>query len=231
MFMKMSAGLFILAIVISPAALSAQAKGESVKPAQTELPLILKRLQTTYAKTDYFSAFFDQTFTSTNEIVKNQGSGRVYFAKPDKIRWEYYKPRSRLFIANGKNLWIYSEDDNQVMQSSKFPNSILSSALAFLQGNGNLEEKFQPVLTSKYETGWTIRLTPKEENPQMTALTLEVSNKSFLVTSAEVEDSLGNRNRFKFEKPAFSQSMQESLFTFTPPKDAEVVPLPEGFLK
>jgi outer membrane lipoprotein-sorting protein len=46
-----------------------------------------------------------------------------------------------------------------------------------------------------------------------------------------VEDALGNRNRFKFYKAGLPARLDDSLFTFTPPPDAEVVPVPEGFLR
>jgi outer membrane lipoprotein carrier protein len=207
----------------------------SAKAADTandkELSGVLDGLQKIYEKSKNFNAIFEQSFKSPHGGMKTESSGKIFFSKPGKVRWEYEKPRKRLFIARDNNLWIYSPEDNQVMTSKKFSQTQLTVALSFLYGSGKLNEEFDAKIVKKYDTGWTLKLLPKKENPQLTALYLDISNASFLVTAVDVEDSLGNRNRFKFEKIGLNTEMPDSLFTFKPPADAEVVPVPEGFLR
>ena len=196
-----------------------------------ELAKILGGLQKMYEGAKDFSASFTQTYRSVHGGMTSESTGRIMFAKPGKVRWEYAKPRERVFVANGTNLWIFTPEDNQVMESKKFAQTQLTVALAFLYGKGRLEEEFSAKVVKAYDSGWTIKLVPKKEMPQLTAMFLDVSNASYLVTAVEVEDALGNRNRFAFEKPSVNVGLKEDLFTFKPPKDAEIVPVPEGFLR
>lgn len=219
-----------IAGIIAAALIPVYAMAADTAP-DREINAVLDGLQKIYEKSRNFSADFEQSFKSPHGGMKTESSGKIYFSKPGKVRWDYEKPRKRLFIARDNNLWIFSPEDNQVMTSKKFSQTQLTVALSFLYGSGKLNEEFDARIVKKYDTGWTLKLVPKKENPQLVALYLDVSNASFLVTAVDVEDSLGNRNRFKFEKIGLNSAMPDSLFTFTPPDDAEVVPVPEGFLR
>ncbi|MBI5527664.1 MAG: outer membrane lipoprotein carrier protein LolA [Deltaproteobacteria bacterium] len=219
--------LFATTCCLPPTALASAAEGG----ADADLGSVLSGLQKMYEGAKDFSADFEQTYRSVHGGMKSESAGRIMFAKPGKVRWEYAKPRPRTFVASGSDLWIWSPEDNQVMQSKKFQQNQLSVALAFLYGRGKLEEEFTAALVKTYETGWTLKLVPKKDMPQLVAMKLEVSNASYLVTGVEIEDALGNRNTFKFDKPSLNSGLKDDLFTFKPPPDAEIAPLPEGFLK
>ncbi len=33
--------------------------------------------------------------------------------KPGRMRWDYSQPKGKLFVCDGKNLWIYTPADNR----------------------------------------------------------------------------------------------------------------------
>lgn len=41
--------------------------------------------------------------------------GKLYVVSPDKFRLDYTEPYSQLYIADGKTLWSYDEDLEQVI--------------------------------------------------------------------------------------------------------------------
>ncbi|MFA6034088.1 MAG: outer membrane lipoprotein chaperone LolA [Myxococcota bacterium] len=218
----------LLAAVAAMAAFMLMA---AAAPDGDNLDRILTRLQKIYDHSTGFTAVFEQTYRSAHGGMKSDSFGQIWFKKPGKVRWEYDRPRKKIFVASGENLWIYTPEDNQVMTSKKFSQSQLTLALAFLYGTGRIVDNFDVTIQKKFDTGWTLRMVPKKEQGQIAALLMDVSNASYLVTALEVEDSLGNRNRFVFLKTSLNAATPDSMFTFTPPEDVEVVPVPEGFVR
>jgi outer membrane lipoprotein-sorting protein len=65
----------------------------------------------------------------------------------------------------------------------------------------------------------------------MAAIYLDVSKNTYLVKAVEIEDALGNRNRFNFDRIGLGDVAPEVLFTFKPPPDAEIQDMPDGYMK
>jgi len=197
----------------------------------SNLDQILTKIQKNYDKSIGFSALFEQTYKSSQGGVRSESTGKVFFRKPMMVRWEYLKPNKKIFIASNDDLWIYDPEDNQVMHSRKFSKEQFSIALSFLRGNARLDNEFTASIASTNETGWTLKLIPKTEQGNLAVVYLDVSKSTFLVTAVEIEDALGNKNRFKFLNVAMGDVAPVALFKFTPPPDAEVLSVPEGYTK
>ena len=57
---------------------------------------------------------FTQQVYDTRGKLKETSSGRVALAAPRHFRWEYAKPYPQLVVADGKTVWIYEPDLQQV---------------------------------------------------------------------------------------------------------------------
>ncbi|MCK7504218.1 MAG: outer membrane lipoprotein carrier protein LolA [Desulfobacterales bacterium] len=94
--------------------------GASVRPlarAAENLPpldYILKEVEKRYTGSQ-FSADFLQESTIKSMEITDFASGRLYVRYPGMMRWEYEKPERQVIITDGKKLWIYRPQDNQVM--------------------------------------------------------------------------------------------------------------------
>jgi len=94
-------------------------------------------MQRFYDRTQEFKADFRQTLTNPVYGRKQVFDGIVRFKKPGKMRWDYQTPEKKLFVSDGKVLWVYEPEDAQAYKQS-LTDSALPTAVAFLFGQGKL---------------------------------------------------------------------------------------------
>jgi outer membrane lipoprotein carrier protein len=72
------------------------------------------RLEQFYQQVHTLRADFDQkVFNAQSELVQH-ASGRVVIQQPGHFRWDYTRPFHQLIVADGKTLWLYDADLDQV---------------------------------------------------------------------------------------------------------------------
>lgn len=191
-----------------------------------ELDPIIDSLQKNYEDISDLSARFTQmALIKAIGKVKVRG-GRAYFKKPGMMRWEYEGKPGDLIISDGKTLWMYFPEDNQV-QVSRFSQAWAGRLpTAYLAGLGRLRRDFDISFASpeRDERGnYILNLTPKEPLPQVSKLTVTVDKDSLFVIASSFTDPLGNRTDIRFSQIRINQGLRDSLFIFVPPPEAEVI--------
>ncbi|HLP80912.1 MAG TPA: outer membrane lipoprotein chaperone LolA, partial [Nitrosomonas sp.] len=59
-------------------------------------------------------ANFTQTLYDKGARTLQESKGTMQFERPEKFRWTYDKPYEQLIVGNGKLVWFYDQDLNQV---------------------------------------------------------------------------------------------------------------------
>ena len=62
---------------------------------------------------------FTQQVFDANGKLKESSSGRVALSAPRLFRWEYVKPYAQLIVADGKRVWVYDPDLQQVTKRAQ----------------------------------------------------------------------------------------------------------------
>ena len=128
------------AAVLSLIILLWPAVGQSQTPSLDE---IVTRVQTQYDTHADFKAHFVQESMVKSLGKKQVSEGTVSFKKPGKMRWTYQKPFKQEIISDGKTLWNYRPEDQQVMVSQMSQAVQGKVPSTFLAGLGNLKLDFQ----------------------------------------------------------------------------------------
>ena len=68
--------------------------------------------------------------------------GILTLRKAGKMRWDYSEPRGKLFISDGKTLYLYTADDNRVERWKLKDTEDMRAPLAFLLGHMDMEREF-----------------------------------------------------------------------------------------
>ncbi len=189
---------------------------------------VVAKVQEQYEIHFDFKANFAQEALIKSLGRKQQAEGVVYFKKPGKMRWIYRNPTKQEIISDGKTLWTYQPENKQVVVS-KMTQAFQSKAPStFLAGIGNLRRDFQAQWSKEPSAGsdYHLELTPKEAQGGLEKLFLWVEQGSFKILQAKVQDVMGNITQIRFSKIHFNNNLSDSLFHFTPPKDAEVFTMP-----
>lgn len=193
---------------------------------------VAKKVQALYDKTTSLKAGFVQTAKMKTLDISEQDQGLVFMKKDGKIRWEYRKPKEQLIVSDGKTLWFYMPSDRQVIIGTFDKSFKFKPTQTFLTGMGRILADF----TVRFGTGkdlpgakndYILELLPKKKSEGAPAkLFLAVNRKSYLITKSVVIDTFGNHTEIDFSNIKLNTPLPDSLFTFVPPKDVEIIHSP-----
>jgi len=190
---------------------------------------VVNGVETTYGKITDLRAEFTQTARNKSLGQDIKAEGIVLLKKGGKMRWDYKSPAPQQIVSDGTSLWVYTPELNQVNKGNA-PKALAGPAGSFLSGLGKIREEFTiRFLNSANPRDSAGRpvldLTPKQPTPLLTRLVIAVDPKDYVVREAVLYDQFQNTVTMTFNKVVINPGLNDTLFAFTPPKDAAVVPL------
>ena len=169
------------------------------------------------------SGRFEQQLVDADNIVVDESSGTIEIQKPGKFRWTYLEPYEQILVADGLNVWSYDVDLEQV--TVKPQAEVLASTPALLLGGTqNVLEDFDYIGSfTERDTVW-VRLRPKSTENGFTRVELGFNDgrPSRMIFS----DNLGQTTLIALFDLELNQDIDERRFSFSPPKDVDVVGRP-----
>jgi len=198
--------------------------------AQTpDLDAVVNGLESTYGKMNDLKAEFTQVAKNRSLGQDVKAEGTVYLKKGGKMRWEYKSPSPQQIVSDGTYLWVYTPELNQVNKGDA-PKALAGPAGSFLQGLGKVREEFtvrflNPANKTDGAGRPVLDLTPKKPTPLLTRLVLTLDPKDYVVREAVLYDQLQTTVTMSFNRVVINSGLGDTLFAFTPPKGAAVVPL------
>jgi outer membrane lipoprotein carrier protein len=196
--------------------------------AQT-LEEVVAGLEGIYGRITDLKADFTQISNNKSLGQDIKAEGTVLLKKGGKMRWDYKSPSPQQIVSDGSSLWVYTPELNQVNKGDA-PKALAGPAGSFLAGLGRVREEFtvrflNPAAKVDGAGRYALDLTPKNPTPFLTRLVLAVDPKDFIVRQAVLYDQLGNAVTMNFTRVVTNTGLADTLFAFTPPKGAAVVPL------
>jgi len=186
---------------------------------------VVDALQKSYDATVDFVADFRQE-TEVKSLGRSlKASGKVSFKRPGKMFWNYETPKGQFVVADGKHLYFYQPEQNQVIKSplkNAFRGDI---PLSFLLGLGNLKKDFNATLKGSDESQNIVRLEPKGEAGGYNEILLGVSKSSSDILWVSVRDAASNLTTLRFSGMRKGVGIKDSLFQVQIPNGADVVEL------
>lgn len=187
---------------------------------------ILSKTQANYRSIHAFTATFSQkTVSAAAATLGAEKAGKLYYAKPRQMRWEYDVPEKQLFVANNKLAWLYTHDENQitVFDAQKLFASPLAST--FFDGALKLRDHFNVTLDPVLSTSNTavLQLTPLRQDPSIKLAYLWINLHTYLISRVETQDLLGNTNTITIDSFTPRPSLDPGLFRLQVPPMARVL--------
>lgn len=189
------------------------------------LKTILDRVQEHYEQTHTLSAEFSEKITGLGGVNRTR-SGRVYYRKPGRFRWDFDSPQKETIVSDGKMVYDYQPDLNQVLEMPLARAFHSASPVAFLLGFGDLRRDYVATLPAGTPvSGKLVRvaLAPRQGGER---LELGVAPRTFDLRTVTVIDAVGNRTAIVFTNVRRNVQLADSLFQFKVPAGADIVSAP-----
>ena len=198
----------------------------TARGADAALDQYVRALEASYRSVRTLRADFTQTYVWGGR--KRVESGTVVFAKGGRMRWDYRQPIEKLFVSDGKNVFFYVPQDNQVNRTSvkssedfRVPFRLLLSRLDLGKIFSRIE--FADQALDAEPGNRVLRGLPKQRLEEAYEQVL------FEVTpSADIRRLLvfypdRSSMEFVFSDVEKNVAVQSSIFRFTPPPGTEVI--------
>jgi len=182
----------------------------------------LKAIEKRYNHADSLKLDFSEVYVAAHRPAQNE-SGVLYLRKPGRMRWEYSNPAGKLFLADGKNAWLYTPENHRAEKTPLKMSEDMRAPLAFLLGKLDFHRDFKSFETHKDANGaeWILALAKNQNLPY--------TQVEFLATpEGEIQRiRVTNQDQSKLEYTFSNEQMNAptapKLFVFSPPAGTEVV--------
>ena len=185
-------------------------------------------LDTYLANVKTLRAQFSQVVSDSKGAIVQRASGSFVIKRPGRFRWELTPAGAlapQLMVADGKNLWFYDRDLEQV--SVKPAAAALSATPAsLLSGDGKLDQYFSVRADGKHDDLTWVRVVPKRSDADFREAQLAFRNAGAELTRMVLKDKLGQTVRLDFNASARNVPVADAEVQFTPPAGADVIGTP-----
>ena len=167
-------------------------------------------------------ATFTQTILNNKGKAIQKSSGRMYLQRPSQFRWDVLHPMRQLIVTNGKRLWIYDPDLEQVTIRNLVKAAGETPAMLLSDESLSLGKEFTVTTRAYAESSWEwFILIPKDKSSVIAALKLAFDHQ--IIRQMQLQDHLGHTTVIDFDAVKVNNTLSASLFNFKPPAGVDVI--------
>ncbi|MFO7704219.1 MAG: outer membrane lipoprotein chaperone LolA [Halopseudomonas sp.] len=179
-----------------------------------------QRLNSLLSNASTMTADFSQMTLSANGSSMQETTGNLSLKRPGMFRWHTDAPAEQELVSDGKQIWLYDPDLEQVtiqamdQRLTHTPALLLSGDVSALQDNFSITWQ---------DSGNVVdfTLTPKVNDTLFDSLRL--SFRDGVINDMQMSDAVGQRTNILFQDVQLNQSMGEDQFTFAIPDGIDVI--------
>lgn len=179
-----------------------------------QLNLFIKNTQTLKAK---FSQVLINNTLSTDTQPK---TGEFYLSRPGLFRWNYQKPYVQEIVSNGKRVWFYDVDLEQVTIKNVTEALSMGPAL-LLSGKSSITERFALEPQSVINGVAWLKLVPKEKINGFKSIRIGLKNN--LLVEMVMGDEFDQVTHIRFVDIVVNPKLTPDLFEFKIPEGVDVI--------
>jgi outer membrane lipoprotein carrier protein len=176
-------------------------------------------LQTKLNAIRTMKAVFSQVVKAKQHELSHS-SGTMALSRPGKFRWQTKRPMEQLVIADGKKMWVYDVELEQVTVK-KQETGVGGTAALFLSGYDDTLARDFDVAVHKEGNKDCFDLHSKSNKANFQRVKLVFTGP--LLSGIELFDQLGQQTDVVLSEIKNNPTLSSKLFTFTVPKGVDLV--------
>ena len=175
-----------------------------------ERPIV--KLDKLLSNIDTITAEINQLIVESDGGILEESQIIMHIKRPEGFYWETVAPFPELLVTNGKRLWSYQPDLEQVVIEDWNPDQSALAAQLLYGKTENLEEDYY-IVAIDAEQSQTFELKPKSPDNLYELITISFINSSLELIY--IENSSGERTAWQLQAPILihlSEKVYLSLF-------------------
>lgn len=166
------------------------------------------------------SGDFAQYTVGPQGQTKPAQRGKFLFMRPGRFKWDVLKPYEQQIVSNGREVFQFDPDLNQVTVR-KFDQAVGASPAAILFGSGSFEQSFEvTALPNKDSLAW-LRAKPRQSDAGF--VHVDLAFKDGIPHRIILLDAFGQTTHVELSALVRNPGLSTSNFDFVAPKGADVV--------
>jgi outer membrane lipoprotein carrier protein len=180
----------------------------------------IQRVQRYVERLSTLRAGFHQEVLDAAGAVREEADGTLLLQKPGRFRWEYRRPSEQLLVSDGKTVWLYDADLDQVTVR-RLGDSLSTTPAMLLSGQGRVDESFTASDGGQADGLDWVQLVPRLEDTDFRSIRLGFRGDELV--HMNLIDRLGQTTAIEFLAIERDPKLPADIFTFVPPPGADVV--------
>lgn len=138
---------------------------------------LVRQIEARYGRMRGLAAEFEQKYSAPGTRERRE-RGRLVLQRPRRMRWEYDPKPGKLFIVNGRDVWLYIPADREATHADLNNVSDARFPFLFLLGQTNLRREFRSITFAEQSGAQSetriLRLVPRGASAGLREIFLEV---------------------------------------------------------
>jgi len=172
-------------------------------------------------------AGFIQTVIDSNGTVVDESEGLMSMQRPGRFRWDYRLPYEQQIITNGKLLWIYEPDLDQVT-IKPYEAGVGETPALLLSGDASVFDSFKvsqlDITGSEYD--WLL-LEPLDQESVYESIQIGFDKSGLKIV--RFSDDFGHHTQLEFVDIEANIALDKNTFEFAEPEGVEIISDPGLF--
>ncbi|WEN41875.1 Outer-membrane lipoprotein carrier protein [Thauera sp. GDN1] len=163
---------------------------------------------------------FEQVVTAQSGRRPQEASGSFAYARPGRFHWIYDRPYRQELVGDGKVLWSWDPDLNQVTVR-EIGDALGATPAAILFGSGALDDSFELADGGEHDGLAWAEARPKQTESGFESLRIGLADGQ--LRRMEMRDHFGQTTVIRFTRLRANPALAADRFSFKPPAGADII--------
>ena len=182
---------------------------------------LIKKVENRYNRAKTLSVDFVERYSILGRSRPPE-SGRLTLRKQGKMRWDYSRPAGKVFVSDGKIVYLYTAADNRVEKIPMKETEDMRAPLAFLLGHLDMSKEFRNFETQTSGQGEWLKAQANSDRVPYKDIEMLIQDDG-AIAELTVTGRDESRIAFSFSNERLNPPVPDSMFRFSIPPGAEVV--------
>jgi outer membrane lipoprotein carrier protein len=182
---------------------------------------LIKKVENRYNGVRTLSVNFVETYSILGH-ARPPETGILTLRKQGRMRWDYTRPEGKLFVSDGKNIYLYTAKDNRVEKVSLKDSEDMRAPFAFLLGRLDMKKEFRDFQVQQGDGGVWLDASAKDMHVPYDGIEMLIASEGS-IRELKVKGRDQSILAYSFTNEKVNPPVSDQQFHFTIPHGAEVV--------